>query len=1026
MKKPMLQPTDSLDAFLERLSPEPHLRGKEFERAAKWFLETDPAYASELEEVWLWDDWPGRWGPDNGIDLVAETQEGKLWAIQVKCFDPESQVPTSQIDSFISASSRPEFDQRLLISTGPISRNAEFKLTNQDKPTALLLYHQLIESPVDWLAFLDDSRPVLPNKKTPRPHQQKAIDDVIDGFSANDRGRLIMACGTGKTLVGVWVAERLMSVRTLVLVPSLALVSQISLEWQTDSTEPFRALFVCSDQTVADDNFLSSTAELGHAVTTDPRDIQRFMSGDGARVVFSTYQSSPQIAAAQASGAPAFDLVIADEAHHCAGKVDSAFATVMDADSLQATRRLFMTATPRIVPKAVRDVASMNEVLTTSMDDESQFGPEFHHLTFGRAIEDKILSDYQLVILGVNSEDISNLITDRRLVEQIDPDFRGDAESLATYIAMLKAIKKYTLSKVITFHNRVVKADEFQKTLSRLNANFPRDQSVPDLRTNHIRGTMRTADRKQILKQFKNAYPGTALLSNARCLGEGVDIRSIDGIGFIDPKRSAIDIVQAVGRAIRKNDADKIGTIVIPVFIDEASTETVEEQLGASRFEPIWRVIRALRDHDEVLSEEIDQLRFQMGRHGRVVGKLPAKIVLDIDSKFVGVEFRTAIATKIIETTTHPWEFWDGLLEKYVEEFGDAIVPNKHEQDGFTLGRWVEKQRGQYRRGVLSKERIVRLERFETWIWDGQDFHVVWGEHFRALQIYVTKLGDAMVPNSWDQDGFALGTWVEKQRSAYRQDRLSSERINALKGVTGWSWDGLDLDAVWEGHCADLLSFVEADGHANVPMTAGDPLATWVDKQRQAYKSGRLPADRISKLKSLNGWVWDKFDAGWETGFAALQKFHAREGNANVPQKWNEGTFDLGRWVSHQRTAYAKRLKWEGPQSNRVRLINDDQIARLNGLGFVWELRAAKDAASFEEGLNAYKKYVTEHKTYRVQPGYKDENGYPVDSWMQRNKRRYAGKRGSLSTDQIAALESVAGVKAEVALAPLRAPNRAK
>ena len=290
MTETILDHTSSLDGLLERLPSDPQLRGKEFERVTKWFLETDPAYASELREIWLWDDWPGYWGPDNGIDLVAETQEGQLWAIQAKCYDPESQVPTSEIDSFISASSRPEFDHRLLISTGQLSKNAEYKLTHQGKSTAFLLYQGLTESPVDWLAYLDGSRPALPDKKTPRPHQQKAINDVIEGFVTNDRGRLIMACGTGKTLVGVWVAERLKSVRTLVLVPSLSLINQISREWQANSTEPFRALFVCSDQTVADDNFVSSTGELGHAVTTDPGDIQRFLSSDAASVVFSTYQ----------------------------------------------------------------------------------------------------------------------------------------------------------------------------------------------------------------------------------------------------------------------------------------------------------------------------------------------------------------------------------------------------------------------------------------------------------------------------------------------------------------------------------------------------------------------------------------------------------------------------------------------------------------------------------------------------------------------------------------------------------------
>ena len=680
----MLQPTSSLDALLERLSPEPHLRGKEFERAEKWFLKTDPAWDSELREVWLWDDWPGRWGPDIGIDLVAETHEGQLWAIQVKCYDPESQVTTSEIDSFISASSRPEFDHRLLISTGQLSKNAEYKLTHQDKPTAFLLYHQLIESPVDWLAFLDDSRPALPDKKTPRPHQQKAIDDVIEGFSANDRGRLIMACGTGKTLVGVWVAERLKSVRTLVLVPSLSLINQISLEWQTNSTEPFRALFVCSDQTVAKDTFVSSTSELKGSVTTDPADIQRFLSGTGNRVVFSTYQSSPEIAAAQASGAPAFDLVIADEAHHCAGKVDSAFATVLDADSLKATRRLFMTATPRYLSRRIKDSADQLDIQVSSMDDLEVFGPEMHVLTFGNAIEDGLLSDYQVLILGITDTEIEELTHDRRFVEVFGPDFQTDAGSLAYPVGMIKAVREYDLRCVLTFHNRVAHAQDFIASLQTLNDILPPEESLTNLWASHVSGKMRSSERSQILQQFKNTQERVNLLSNARCLGEGVDVPGIDGVGFIDPRKSPIDIAQAVGRAIRKSEPEKTGTIVLPVFLDEHSGLSPEEQLEDSRFDAIWNVLNALRAHDEVLAENLDSLRYQLGRYGRVTDPIPGKIVIDLPVS-VGMEFVNAIETKIISTTTVSWGFWYGLLEKFTASEGHARPTHDHKEEGYNL-----------------------------------------------------------------------------------------------------------------------------------------------------------------------------------------------------------------------------------------------------------------------------------------------------------------------------------------------------
>ena len=203
MDESILSPPSSLDGLIERLPSDPHLRGEALERAVFWFLKTDPSFAPDLREVWLWNEWPGRWGADIGIDLMAETWEGKLWAIQVKGYDPENQVPTSEIDSFISASSRPEFAHRLLISTGHISKNGEYKLTHQEKSTGFLLYPQLADRPVNWLSFFDQTTPSTPGRKSPLPHQRRAIDDVLKGFSEDARGRLIMACGTGKTLTSL-------------------------------------------------------------------------------------------------------------------------------------------------------------------------------------------------------------------------------------------------------------------------------------------------------------------------------------------------------------------------------------------------------------------------------------------------------------------------------------------------------------------------------------------------------------------------------------------------------------------------------------------------------------------------------------------------------------------------------------------------------------------------------------------------------------------------------------------------------
>jgi len=984
MTETILHPTSSLDGLLERLPPEPHLRGGEFERAAKWFLETDPGYVSELREVWLWQDWPGRWGADIGIDLVAETQEGKLWAIQAKCYDPESQVPTSEVDSFISASSRPEFDHRLLITTGRLSKNAEYKLTHQEKSTAFLLHHHLTESSVDWLAYLDESRPALPERKTPRPHQQKAIDDVIEGFFVNDRGRLIMACGTGKTLVGVWVAERLKSARTLVLVPSLSLVNQVSREWQANSAEPFRALFVCSDQTVADDNFVSSTGELGQSVTIDPGDIERFMSGDGASVVFSTYQSSPQIAAAQVSGAPAFDLVIADEAHHCAGKVDSAFATVLAAHSLKASRRLFMTATPRYLSRRVKDAADQADIHVSSMDDIVVFGPEMHVLTFGQAIAQDLLSDYQVMIIGVTDQEVRRLTDNRTLVELFGENPTTDAESLAALIGILKAIKKYGLTHILTFHSRVKRAKDFSSTLMNVNDRLPDEYAVPDLWAEHVSGNMPTAVRTTTLQKFRQTSEGVSLLSNARCLGEGVDVRAIDGIGFIDPRSSNIDIVQAVGRAIRKSDESKIGTIILPVLLHDSADHEVDEQLNSSKFYPVWEVLNALRAHDEVLAQEIDQLRFEIGRHGQIVGSMPNKISIDIP---VGIDlnFVRAIETRIIETTTSSWEFWYGLLQKFSDREGHTSPPSPHIEDGFNLGYWVTNQRRFKNRLSLLKQ--SRLESLLGWMWSPND--VRWQHGFSVLETFVAREGHSQPTVIHIENGYKLGSWVAEQRR--NQERLTPERKSLLESLPDWQW-GFEVDRDTQGSWKfwyDLLKqFSVQEGHAR-PLTIhkedGRYLGAWVSNQR-THKN-QLTPEQITLLENLPGWTWSPFKDRWEAAINALANYTEREGHSRPPGKHKEDGFSLGAWVA------GRRLGKE--------ILSDEQIVQLEAFpGWAWDIHRER----WNIGLEALQRFTLREGHASPSTTLKYE-GYNLGQWVNRVRLR----KSNLSPEQVSLLENLPG-----------------
>jgi len=362
-------PVPFLD-FYNSLDPDPLKRGKQFEHFVKWFLKADPEWSTQVEQVWLWDEWPGRWGADCGIDLVFQHKNGDHWAVQSKCYSPDYDITKHDVDKFLSESNRPSIQHRLLIATTDrIGANARQVCDTQEKPVIRFLLSDFDKSALDYPANFA----ALPQaKRKPRPeprdHQVEARSAVILGLQTADRGQLIMACGTGKTYVTLWIKEALNAQRTLVLVPSLGLLSQLLREWTFAAATPFEVLCVCSDQTVGsknNDEAIHSVADLAFPVTSDVDEVKNFLSGAGNRVVFSTYQSSSVIAAAQADPAiPAFDLAVADEAHRCAGKVGSDFTAILDNLQIRSAKRLFATATPRTYSSTVKTGAIINALTT--------------------------------------------------------------------------------------------------------------------------------------------------------------------------------------------------------------------------------------------------------------------------------------------------------------------------------------------------------------------------------------------------------------------------------------------------------------------------------------------------------------------------------------------------------------------------------------------------------------------------------------------------------------------------------------
>ena len=712
-----------------------------------------------------------------------------------------------------------------------------------------------------------------------------------------------MACGTGKTLIGLWVFEALSCDRALVLVPSLSLLAQSLREWATSAAVGFNWLAVCSDPSVAEDDFVERTAELGFPTTTDPEAIAEALRGPGRCVVFATYHSSPRIAEAFKHGAQTFDLAIADEAHRCAGVTTSSFATIVEPGAIRAKRRLFMTATPRYFTARVKRAAEGADLEVASMDDVEHFGPVFHRLSFGDAIARGLLSDYQVAIIGVDDATCAAQAEHGVLVagEGIGVT---DARTLAGQIGLAKAMRAYNLRRVVSFHQRVAAARSFAQQFPAAVSWMPEaEQPVGALWAEHVSGLMPAGRRETLLRRLRNLDAGArGVLSNARCLGEGVDVPTIDAVAFIDPRRSVIDVTQAVGRAIRRSEDKVAGTVIIPVLVETGAD--AEEVLESGPFRAVWEVVRALRAHDETLAEALDEIRRQIGRLGTANFDLPKKIYVD-PPVTVTEEFARAFRVRLVESATASWDQWLGMLEAFVEREGHALVPITYSVGAWRLGAWVATQRSAGRQGALDTERYDRLASVPGWSWTPWSYE--WDRAFDALGTFVQREGHADVPKRHIEGDVNLGTWVQHQRTDYRKRTIDLTRTALLDAVPAWTWNTKEVR--WHQGFKCLQRFVANNGHARVPNAHyedGFPLGRWVLRQRQLHGCGELNPAREAELRTIPGWVWDVDEESWEMAYSLLCAFVEREGHPRVPQKALVNGVRLGTWVSNQRKAQKK------------------------------------------------------------------------------------------------------------------------
>lgn len=679
-----------------RIAPDTRAKGLYFERLIREFISTDPVYSALYAGVWLWQDWPGREGqPDTGIDLVAaEKFTGGLCAIQCKFYAPDSSLQKGDIDSFFTASGKNPFTSRLIVSTtNRWSKHALAALENQQLPTARLGINELEQSGVDWskYRFTDPTTLKRAEPKELRTHQIEALNNVVDGFDDHDRGRLVMACGTGKTLTSLRIAERTVQPggSVLFLVPSIALLAQTLREWTTDSDRPLRAFAICSDTKVGKSREDLTVTDLSYPATTSPAALvsqtEAGHNGEGLTVYFSTYQSIAVLSAAQKAGLPEFDLVVCDEAHRTTGRLgadESHFVRVHDANFIRARRRLYMTATPKIFGDSVKSKARDAAVELASMDDESRFGPELHRLGFGEAVERDLLTDYKVLVLAVSEEAVSAEFQQQFATEDYDLNLDDAARIAGIYKALGKSGVEGLAENDLAPMRRAVafsrSIKDSQHVAELLNANRAiaaglRNATDPlVLEAQHVDGTMNVMQRTDRLDWLKGEAPGntTRILTNARCLSEGVDVPSLDAVIFLNSRDSQIDVVQSVGRVMRKLDGKQYGYIILPIAVP--ADVAPDRALGDNKkYKVVWEVLRALRAHDERFEARIEQFELNRPSNDPQVQVIGVKGFgseqddgqtkqLPLDFTPLGDEWREAVYAKIVQKVGEReyWENW--------------------------------------------------------------------------------------------------------------------------------------------------------------------------------------------------------------------------------------------------------------------------------------------------------------------------------------------------------------------------------
>ncbi len=1003
--------------------------GKIFEYFAKYYFKVHFKENGIYRNVWLFNEVPldirnklNVKGQDYGVDLILETQEGLLYVVQCKFKNNESSSLSWSRDKIANLFAFcPNADGYIVFSNA-----SKIDVVSRTRHENFYFYSvsDLIE--LDAL-FFNSMRNFIECGKAksrvffkPKDHQREAIDSCIKGFENASRGQLILPCGAGKTLTSLWIKESLNAQITLVLVPSLALLRQIKGEWSAQRKNYYRYICVCSEKDIDKDNVDQTTTHLYEVdvnVTTDPCIIKRFLTSDDEnKVLFSTYHSLDRIADAIYDTNFEFDYIFCDEAHKTAGVGVNKFSLVHDNERIPSKRRLYATATPRIVKESIKKKLTDDLAYAYDMNDPTVFGEEFYRMSFKKAIEQDILVDYKIVVIGVSDKRLEEHIKARQYVSK---DYTID--DIANSYALDQVMNEYGASHAITFHSRVKTAREFSSRHSML---------LGDVCCNSVSGDQSTTERSLILNQFKTSPK--AIVSNARCLTEGVDVPAIDLVYFCDPKNSKIDIVQASGRALRKKEGKKQGLIVVPIYHSDAYD--VETAISQSAFKNLIQVVRALCDQDERLQDEISSIASGKGERLKRLD-ISSLGINDSEGRIILEGFETnlreALFSQIIEKSSSAWELRFIELKEYIAIYN--CYPTKSENK--ELYQWIALQRNLRTNNNLSRSRISRLNEI-SFIWDMREQK--WDERFNQLK-QLAQQGN-YEPNKFNASE-DLVVWWKIQKDQIANNSIGKDRLILLSpyidqltlDITDYNWQQLykdliqfrnevnntrwpqydrdntksresklsnfcqtirsrykkdDLKEVWFEKMMDISFNFESKTNAwnkrylqvkakvestlDISVDAiGAKDNNWIYRHKKLLDEGKLSSEQAKLIKELN---LDLFYENWDVKFKRASKWFLDNSKIST----NSTNKELSSWFASQRSIFRKGK------------LSEEQIQKLESIGYDLYTRGnERRDEKWRDKYNELKEFIDINRRYPLYIS--DGKEKVLYLWCQAQRQAQAG-----------------------------------